>query len=77
MTLRKIGMQIINERKAEISQKAKGHVGKASEGDQGRDLLTVLLRANMAEDLPDSQRLTEEDMLARTSRIFVDTCCLC
>ena len=33
---------------------------------QDRDLLTLLLKANMADDVPEDQRLSEEEMLART-----------
>jgi hypothetical protein len=32
---------------------------------QGRDLLSLLVRANMATDIPESQRITDEDVLAR------------
>lgn len=31
----------------------------------GRDLLTLLMRANMATDIPDHQRLSDEEVLAR------------
>ena len=30
-----------------------------------RDLLSLLLRANMSTDLPPSQRMTDDDVLAR------------
>ena len=39
---------------------------KEDENDaRGRDLLTLLLKANMATDIPESQRLSDEDVLAR------------
>jgi hypothetical protein len=31
----------------------------------GQDLLSLLVKANMATDLPESQRLSDEDVLAR------------
>ena len=31
----------------------------------GRDLLSLLIKANMASDIPESQRLPDEDVLAR------------
>lgn len=31
----------------------------------GRDLLSLLVRANTAKDVPESQRLTDEDVLSR------------
>lgn len=63
--LREIGMKIINDKKAEIVAQGHGHVEKGSEEVQGRDLLTVLIRANMAEDLPEAQRLSDDEMLAQ------------
>lgn len=33
---------------------------------RGRDLLSLLVKANMAADIPESQRLSDEDVLART-----------
>ena len=37
---------------------------------QGRDLLSLLIKANMATDIPESQRLSDEDVLARESVVF-------
>jgi hypothetical protein len=34
---------------------------------QGRDLLTLLIKANMATDIPDSARMSDEDVLSRES----------
>jgi hypothetical protein len=35
---------------------------------QGRDLLSLLVKANMATDIPENQRLPDKDVLARTLR---------
>jgi hypothetical protein len=41
--------------------------GSVDKDDMGRrDLLSLLIRANMATDLPESQRLSEDDVIART-----------
>ena len=32
---------------------------------QGRDLLTLLVKANMEKDVPNNQRLSDEEVLAR------------
>ncbi|KAJ7185025.1 cytochrome P450 [Mycena filopes] len=37
----------------------------------GRDLLALLVRANTAKDVPESQRLTDEDVLAQVSNFLV------
>ncbi|EJD01989.1 cytochrome P450 [Fomitiporia mediterranea MF3/22] len=39
--------------------------------EKGRDLLSVLLRANMDTELPDSQRMTDEDVLAQVPTFLV------
>ncbi|KAJ7176232.1 cytochrome P450 [Mycena crocata] len=60
-----IGAQIVADRKAEI---------KASEGEKGvpsgRDLLSVLLKANMAANIPESQRLSDTEVIAQIPSFF-------
>jgi hypothetical protein len=38
----------------------------ALEAGGGRDLLSLLIRANTSKDVPESQRLSDEDVLSRT-----------
>lgn len=59
---RRIGLQLIAEKKAEIA-KAAQHGEKDTL--RSRDLLTLLMRANMSTDIPENQRLSDEDVLAR------------
>ena len=71
--MRRIGSMLIAEKKAAIireqaERKAlnlKEDENDASDSLRGRDLLTLLLKANMATDIPESQRLSDEDVLAR------------
>ena len=67
--MHRIGMQLLQERKAEImrmyGEEGTGAVEKKDV--QGRDLLTLLIKANMATDIPDDQRLTDEEVLARAT----------
>ncbi len=67
--MRRIGIGLIQEKKAQIArEKSDSKSGGVERKDmQGRDLLTLLLKANMATDIPDSQRLSDEDVLARES----------
>ena len=66
--MRRIGMQLIAEKKASImAEKASGK-GFERKDVQGRDLLTLLIKANMATDIPENQRLTDEEVLAREFR---------
>ena len=75
--MRRIGLQLIAEKKAAIlaEQNALGKEkeGLASKDVKGRDLLTLLIKANMAVDIPDHQRLSEEEVLARESFIIIGT----
>ncbi|KAI0668208.1 cytochrome P450 [Trametes maxima] len=73
--MRRIGTQLIQEKKAQIRReltKSKTGSDELERKDvQGRDLLTLLLKANMATDIPDSQRLSDEDVLAQVPTFLV------
>lgn len=74
--MRKFGMQLIQEKKAQImSEKSSGSFEKKDV--QGRDILSLLIKANMASDVSDNQRLTDEEVLARmrTSHTARLSCC--
>ncbi|KAI0682779.1 cytochrome P450 [Cytidiella melzeri] len=60
--LRRIGRQLVEEKKASIvAASGKGDVEEKN--IFGRDLLTLLVKANMATDIPESQRLTDYEIL--------------
>lgn len=65
--IRSIGQNVISQKKAEIlfssEIDSKGRVEKKN--IQGRDLLSLLMKANMATDIPEHARMTDEDILAR------------
>jgi hypothetical protein len=67
--IRSIGQTVISQKKDEILSASeidsKGRVEKKN--IQGRDLLSRLMKANMATDIPDHARMTDEDILARES----------
>lgn len=62
-TMHRIGMDLVREKKAAIL--AEKTTGVEKKDVQGRDLLTLLIKANMATDIPESQRLSDEDVLAQ------------
>jgi len=70
--IRSIGQNIISQKKSEILSSSeidsKGRVEKKN--IQGRDLLSLLMKANMATDIPDHARMTDEDILARKSSSY-------
>ena len=64
--MRKIGMALIAEKKASIQAEEAEGKGRTDARGGARDLLTLLLKSNMATEIPDNQRLSDEDVLART-----------
>lgn len=69
-TMKRIGQELMKERKEALLQ------GKEEEDDdngtrtKGKDLLSALIKANLDTELPDSQRLSDDDVLARTLRLY-------
>lgn len=70
--MRQVGMQLIAEKRAALlaESREKGR-GVERKDLKERDLLTLLIKANMATDIPESQRMTDEEVLAR------ECCSLC
>jgi hypothetical protein len=69
-TMRRIGMELVEEKKRAVIAAAggdKNNVVREKGTTKGRDLLSLLIKANMASDLPADQRLSDEDVLARAS----------
>ncbi|KAI0701865.1 cytochrome P450 [Cytidiella melzeri] len=69
-TMRRIGLQLIAEKKASIMTAA-GQTSFEKKDVRGRDLLTLLIKANMAKDIPENQRLTDEEVLAQVPTFIV------
>ena len=68
----RIVMQLVEDRKATILAES-GECAQTLEKKsvRGRDILTLLIRSNMATDIPDHQRLSDDEVLARGSHIRV------
>lgn len=64
--MRRIGMGLLEEKKAAIlaMQQEKGRDIERKDV-AGKDLLTLLIKANMAADVPESHRLSDEEVLGR------------
>ncbi|KAI0328399.1 cytochrome P450 [Cubamyces sp. BRFM 1775] len=65
--MKRVGLQLVAERKAAILREAseKRKDGVERKDLKGRDLLTLLIKANMANDIPESQRLSDEDVFGQ------------
>ncbi|KAG6374890.1 cytochrome P450 [Boletus reticuloceps] len=70
-TMARIGNELLSDAKAAARASAteKGEIEKHSL--HGRDLLSLLVKANMATDIPESQRLSDEDVLAQVPTFLV------
>ncbi|KAJ6551196.1 cytochrome P450 [Mycena capillaripes] len=63
--MRRIGLQLLQESKNEMAESGTFEKGRS------RDLLSLLVRANTAKDIPPSQRLSDEDVLAQVPTFLV------
>lgn len=66
----RIGRELLVQNKYEILN---SKATSAKQDFRKRDLLTCLMRANMADDLPEHQRMSDDDVLARKSNHFNKT----
>ncbi|KAJ7765808.1 cytochrome P450 [Mycena metata] len=63
--MRRIGLQLLQESKNEMAEDGTFEKGRA------RDLLTLLVHANTAKDIPLNQRLSDEDVVAQVPTFLV------
>jgi len=68
-SFRSVGEGLISQRKAELLATAKSNPkgGIEKKTVQGWDLLSLLIKAHMATDLPDGACMTDEEVLWRES----------
>jgi hypothetical protein len=66
----RIGTQLVIQKKETIQLEYLGAT-KATSKSRDRDLLSLLMRNNMSANTPPSQRLSDEDVLAREPSISV------
>ncbi|KAI0336186.1 cytochrome P450 [Cubamyces sp. BRFM 1775] len=70
--MRRIGMELIQDRKAAIAREFSGRKRGVDKKDlPGKDLLTLLIKANMAMDIPEHQRLSDEEVLSQIPTFLV------
>ncbi|KAF7792238.1 hypothetical protein EIP86_003274 [Pleurotus ostreatoroseus] len=63
--MRRIGLQLIADKKAAIQAEKHSDKERLERKDMtDRDLLTLLIKANMATDIPENQKLSDEEVLA-------------
>lgn len=68
-TTKRIGARILAEKKAAVR---KAHAGGLEKGDEiGKDLMSILVRANMASDVRPEQRMTDDEVLAQITTFML------
>ncbi|EIN14705.1 cytochrome P450 [Punctularia strigosozonata HHB-11173 SS5] len=69
-TMKRIGYRLIAEKKAAI--RAENHGARVEKSDvRDRDLLSLLVKASMAVDIPDDQKLNDEEILTQIPTFMV------
>ncbi len=64
----RIGHELLEDSRASVMSEKSSSLAKDSW--KGRDLLSLLVRANMATDLPSSQRMCDDDVVARNYSFY-------
>ncbi|KAJ3480225.1 hypothetical protein NLI96_g8501 [Meripilus lineatus] len=54
-----------------ITSSKQGGIDLSKRDVEGRDLLTLLIKANMASDIPENQRLSDEEVIAQIPTFFI------
>lgn len=64
--MHRIARKLIEEKKQALLTESSEESGSVGRRDvHSRDLLTLLIKANMASDIPEDQRLSDDEVLAR------------
>lgn len=66
-TMDRIGSKLLNESKAALARAST----EKDERFRRRDLLSILLKANMSTDVPENQRMSDQDVLAQVPTFLV------
>lgn len=61
----RVGSQFIAKMKEDVRANAAANGAVEKKDIQGKSLLALLVKANMASDLPENQRLSDEEVLAQ------------
>jgi hypothetical protein len=69
--IRPVGSRIIEERKADVltERNSSGSSVVEKQDVQGHDLLSLLVKSNIAADIPESMRMSDLEILSR-ERLF-------
>ncbi|KIO26753.1 hypothetical protein M407DRAFT_74089 [Tulasnella calospora MUT 4182] len=67
--MQRVGQKLVQDRRTAIAAASDTEEGKSML--QGKDLLSVLIKANMAADIKDSERLSDEEFIGQISTMLL------
>ncbi|KIO34087.1 hypothetical protein M407DRAFT_17000 [Tulasnella calospora MUT 4182] len=67
----RIGIQLVRDKRAAIVAASGGEGGVEKKTVEGQDLLSVLIKANMATDVNDSERMSEEEVMGQICTMLI------
>jgi cytochrome P450 len=70
-TLRRIGLQLVREKQQTVLEEQGSSAGTVLEKGKDKDLLSLLIRANMDKDLPAEQQLSDGQVLCQIPTFMV------
>ena len=70
-TMRRIGLELIREKQQAILEEKASGGGTALEKGKDKDLLSLLIKANMDKDIPPEQQLSVEQILNQIPTFLV------
>jgi cytochrome P450 len=70
-TMRRIGLQLVREKQREVLEEKASGGGTTLESGKDKDLLNLLIKANMDKDLPAEQQLSVDQILNQIPTFLV------
>ncbi|KAG9018780.1 hypothetical protein FRB90_009784 [Tulasnella sp. 427] len=67
----RVGKQLVQDKRNAVLAAASGGAGVEKKAVVGRDLLSVLIKANMAQDVKDSERMSEEEVMGQIMTMLI------
>ncbi|KIO34090.1 hypothetical protein M407DRAFT_64608 [Tulasnella calospora MUT 4182] len=67
----RIGKQLVQDKRAAVVAATSGSGGVEKKTVVGRDLLSVLIKANMARDVKDSERMSDEEVMGQIMTMLI------
>ncbi|KAG9018778.1 hypothetical protein FRB90_009782 [Tulasnella sp. 427] len=67
----RVGRQLVEEKRAAVLAEASLSGGLQKEGFKGKDILSVIVKANMATDVKDTEKMSDQEVMDQISTMLV------